>query len=161
MSDPITPVENPEEPVDPEAPEAPEDPENPEEAAEFDADKAREKIRKVNSENSNLRKRAVAAEKQAESAKGSTERVTALEAENMRLRIGVKHGLPEALVKRLTGTTEEEILQDAEELMDLFGGKKPPTNQPKEKLRGGGDPTQPQTEDIDDVDKFAERIFRN
>ena len=161
MSDPITPVEDPEEPVDPEAPEAPEEPEEPEDDKIFDAAKAQEKIRKINSEARNLRKRATDAEAIAESAKGSVERVTALEAENMRLRIGVKHGLPEALVKRLTGTTEEEILQDAEELMDLFGGKKPPTNQPKEKLRGGGDPTQPQTEDIDDVDKFAERIFRN
>jgi hypothetical protein len=146
---------------DTEAQEATEDTEQTEEDNDFDADKAREKIRKINSENRNLRKRATDAEAKAEGAKGSGERVTALEAENMRLRIGVKHGLPESLVKRLTGTTEEEILQDAEELMELFGGKKPPTQQPREKLRGGGDPTQQQSEDIEDVDKFAERIFRN
>lgn len=162
MSDDITPDDTPDEDkVDPDAPEADETTEPTEDETDFDADKAREKIRKINSENRNLRKRATDAEAKAEGAKGSSERVTALEAENMRLRIGVKHGLPEALVKRLTGTTEEEILQDAEELMDLMGGKKPPTNQPKEKLRGGGDPTRNQSEDIEDVDKFAERIFRN
>ena len=126
----------------------------------FDADVAREKIRKINSENRNLRKRATEAEAKSTTAAESGERVTALEAENLRLRIGVKHGLPETLVKRLSGTSEAEILQDAEELMKLFGSRKPPTQQPNEKLRGGGDPTQ-QEEDISDLDKFAEDIFKN
>lgn len=126
----------------------------------FDADKAREKIRKLNSESRNLRKRAAEAEEKAKAADGKDERMSALEAENLRLRVGVKHGLPEALIKRLSGTTEEEILQDAEELMGLFGSKKPPTNQPQTKLRGGGDPTQ-ETDDLGDLDKFAEKAFRN
>jgi hypothetical protein len=126
----------------------------------FDAAKAREKIRKVNSEAAALRKRLAEADAKGKDSAEKTERVTALEAENLRLRIGVKHGLPEALVKRLSGTTEEEILQDAEELMELFGGgKKPPTQQPREKLRGGGDPTQGPDESLD-VDKFAEQAFR-
>lgn len=144
------------------AQEAETDSDEAEDTDSFDAEKAREKIRKINSENRNLRKRATDAEAKAEGAKGSGERVTALEAENMRLRIGVKHGLPESLVKRLSGTTEEEILQDAEELMELFGGaKKPPTDQPREKLRGGGDPTANTSSSIDDLDKFAEEVFRN
>lgn len=126
----------------------------------FDADKARAKIRKINSENRNLRKRATEAEEKAKDADGKDERLTALEAENLRLRVGVKHGLPEALIKRLSGTTEEEILQDAEELMELFGSKKPPTDQPRTKLRGGGDPTAP-VDDTGDLDKFAEKVFRN
>lgn len=125
----------------------------------FDADKAREKIRKVNSENKNLRKRAADAEAKAKDADGKDERLTALEAENLRLRVGVKHGLPEALIKRLSGSTEEEILQDAEELMELFGKKAPPTSQPREKLRGGGDPTI-EADGLDDSDKFAEKMFR-
>ncbi|WP_323986210.1 hypothetical protein [Microbacterium plantarum] len=124
----------------------------------FDAEKAREKIRKINSENRNLRKRATDAEEKAKGADENGKKVTALEAENLRLKIAVKHGLPESLVKRLTGTTEEEILQDAEELMELFGGKKPPTNQPREKLRGGGDPTGP---DSNDVEKIVDRVFNN
>ncbi|WP_104087050.1 hypothetical protein [Arthrobacter sp. GMC3] len=125
----------------------------------FDADRARTKINKINSENRNLRKRATEAEEKAKDADGKGERVTALEAENLRLRVGVKHGLPEALIKRLSGTTEEEILQDAEELMALFGKKAPPTNQSREKLRGGGDPTV-EPDGLDDPDKFAERMFR-
>lgn len=129
-----------------------------EETDVFDADKAREKIRKVNSEASALRKRLAEAEARGTDSEEKTQKVTALEAENLRLRIGVKHGLPEALVKRLSGTTEEEILQDAEELMELFGSKKPPTQQPKERLRGGGDPTQPADVNIDEM---VERVFNN
>lgn len=126
----------------------------------FDAAKSLEKIRKLNSEAAGLRKRAKDAESKAKDASDKGERVTALEAENLRLRIGVKHGLPESLVKRLSGATEEEMLQDAEELMKLFGSKAPPTNQSKVKLRGGGDPTQ-EPDGLDDPDKFAERMFRN
>ncbi|WP_417540757.1 hypothetical protein [Microbacterium maritypicum] len=124
----------------------------------FDPEKAREKIRKINSENRNLRKRAVDAEAKSKGADENAKKVPALEAENMRLRVAVKHGLPESLVKRLTGTTEEEILQDAEELMELFGSKKPPTQQPKEKLRSPGDPSG----DAEiDVEKTVDRVFQN
>lgn len=125
----------------------------------FDPEKAREKIRKINSENRNLRKRAADAEAKAQEAEGKGEQLTKLEAENLRLRIAVKHGLPERLVKRLTGTTEEEILQDAEELMELFGGRKPPSQRPKESLRSPGDPTK-NPADVD-VEKVVERVFNN
>lgn len=160
MSD-QTPAEDPQEPEQPQEPEAPNEPEDP--AAEpedhgFDPDKAREKIRKINSENKNLRQRAAEAEKKAEGADEKDKKLTALEADNMRLRVAVKHGLPESLVKRLTGTTEEEILQDAEELMELFGGKKPPTQQPKEKLRSPGDPAG--NAEID-VEKVVQRVFEH
>ena len=124
----------------------------------FDPEKAREKIRKINSENRNLRKRAADAEAKAQGADEKDQKLTALEADNMRLRVAVKHGLPESLVKRLTGTTEEEILQDAEELMELFGSKKPPTQQPKEKLRSPGDPSG--NAEID-VEKVVQRVFEN
>lgn len=145
--------------VEPEAPEAEEEATEPEDDG-FDSDKAREKIRKINSENKNLRKRATDAEAKAKDSGEKDSRLTALEAENLRLRVGVKHGLPEALIKRLSGTTEEEILQDAEELMELFGSKKPPTNRPKESLRGGTDPTET-ADELGDLDKFAEGVFRN
>lgn len=126
--------------------------------AGFDPEKAREKIRKINSENKNLRKRATDAEEKAKGADEKDQKLTALEADNMRLRVAVKHGLPESLVKRLSGTTEEEILQDAEELMELFGSKKPPTQLPKEKLRSPGDPSG--NADID-VEKVVRRVFEN
>lgn len=139
--------------VEEEAPET-----NTDEPDTFDADKARDKIRKVNSEAAALRKRLAEAEERGKDSDEKSQKLSALEAENLRLRIGVKHGLPEALVKRLSGTTEEEILSDAEELMDLFGSKKPPTQQPKERLRGGGDPTQPADVDIDEMVK---RVMNN
>jgi hypothetical protein len=127
----------------------------------FDSGKALDKIRKLNSETKNLRERAKKAEEEAATHKGSSEKVPALEAENLKLRIAIKHGLPENLMKRLSGTTEEELLQDAEELLELFGkdGGRPPSNKPRENLRGtgdttdGGDPTA-------DLDKFAEDVFR-
>ncbi|WP_458116976.1 hypothetical protein [Arthrobacter sp. D2-10] len=123
-----------------------------------DVEKVRDKLRKLNSEARKLRERTKSAEEKAKDAEGKDTRITSLEAENLRLRVGVKHGLPEALIKRLSGTTEEEILKDAEDLMELFGSKKPPTNRPKEKLRGGGDPTgEP---DEQDLDKLAQGIFR-
>jgi len=148
----------PEETPAPEAEETPTD--TPADDAEhFDAEKAREKIRKVNSEAAALRKRLAEAEERGKDSDEKGKKLTALEAENLRLRIAVKHGLPESLVKRLSGTTEEEILQDAEELMELFGGaKKPPTQQPREQLRGGGDPTTPAEVDID---RMVERVFTN
>lgn len=160
MSDqnPAEDPQDPEEPQEPEQPNEPEDPANEPEEPGFDPDKAREKIRKINSENKNLRQRAAEAEKKAEGADENAKKLTALEADNMRLRVAVKHGLPESLVKRLTGTTEEEILQDAEELMELFGSKKPPTQQPKEKLRSPGDPS------VDaeiDVEKVVQRVFEH
>lgn len=123
----------------------------------FDPEKAREKLRKLNSENRNLRKRAKENEDKAKGADEKDGRITSLEAENLRYRIGIKHGLPESLVKRLSGTTEEELLQDAEELMELFGSKKPPTNRPKETLRGGTDPTTPVEET--DLDALGKKYF--
>lgn len=149
--------QNPDEPQEGDEQET-DEPDSTDDDSGFDVDRAREKIRKVNSENRNLRKRAEEAERKAQENDNATERLNALEAENLRLRVGVKHGLPEAVVKRLNGTTEEEILQDAEELMELLGGKKPPTDQPRTKLRGGGDPTN-QPDPIEDLDAFAAKVF--
>jgi hypothetical protein len=160
LSDNPTPEpEAPEEPTPEGEPTEPTEPEKEPEPDAFDADRAREKIRKLNSESKNLRERAAKAEQQAKENADNGERLTALEAENLRLRIGVKHGLPESLVKRLSGSTEEELLQDAEELMELFKGKTVPSNQPKERLRGGGDPTG-EPDPTADSDKFAADMFR-
>lgn len=159
-NDPVQedPVEDPVEPVNDPVEESKDD----EPDSGFDPDKAREKIRKLNSEARGLRERAKQAEEQAKAAGDSGERAAALEAENMRLRVAVKLGgqLPDDLVERLRGDTEEELLEDAEKLLGYFEKRKPPTIQPREKLRGGGDPTHQQS-GIDDLDKFAESIFKN
>ena len=130
-----------------------------EEDGGFDSQRALAKIAKLNSENKNLRAAKKAAEAKNAENGDKAQRAEALEAENLRLRVAVKHGLPESLVKRLSGSTEEEMLQDAEELMKLFGSKAPPSNQPKPRLRGGGDPTV-EPDGLDDPDKFAEQMFK-
>lgn len=155
----VAPVVDPVDPVTDPVNDPAEDPKD-----EFDPDKAREKIRKLNSEASGLRKRAKEAEEKAKNADGTGERVTALEAENMRLKVAVKlnGALPEDLIERLRGTTEEEMIEDAEKLLAHFEKRKPPTDQPRQKLRGGGDPTSAEPALIDsDPDKFAESIFKN
>lgn len=134
-----------------------------EKAQKLDTGKSLEKIRKLNSEAAALRKRAKEAEEKVKGAEDSGARVTALEAENMRLKVAVKLGgqLPDDLIERLRGDTEEELLEDAEKLLAHFETRKPPTIQPRQKLRGGGDPTV-ETSLIDsDPDKFAENIFKN
>lgn len=130
-----------------------------EEDGGFDSQRALAKIAKVNSENKNLRAAKKAAEAKSAELGDKAQRAEALEAENLRLRVAVKHGLPESLLKRLSGSTEEEMLQDAEELMKMFGSKAPPSNQPKPRLRGGGDPTV-EPDGLDDPDKFAEKMFK-
>lgn len=158
--DPADP-ENPTDPGDPSDPGDPTDPADPDDGDKFDAEKAREKIRKVNAEAKKLRDRALKAEQSAKANEDSGKRASALEAENLKLRVAVKHGLPETLMKRLSGTTEEELLQDAEELLEMFGkdGGRPPSNQPREQLRGGGQPA-PAGDPTADLDKFAEDVFR-
>lgn len=156
-----TPDEDPtDEPQDPQdAPQEGDDPQEPGDGDRFDPDKALEKIRKLNSEAANLRKRLKDEQGKNANAGEKDTRITALEAENLRLRVGAKHGLPAALIDRLQGVTEEEILADAEKLLDLVSpAKRPPTARPTERLRGGTEPTQEPEET--DVSKIGERMFR-
>ena len=111
-----------------------------EESDSFDADRAREKIRKLNSENKNLRDAKKAAEERAASVPDKDKRITDLESENLRIRVGARLGLPESLIDRLRGSTEEEVLKDAETLLDLVSTKRPTTGKPAERLRGGTEP---------------------
>ena len=134
---------------------APED-----DAGKFDPEKTLEKIRKLNSEATNLRKRTKAAEEKAAGSDEKDTRITALVAENLRIRIGAKHGLPEGLIDRLKGDTEEEILADAEKLLALVASptKRPPGGRPNENLRGGTEP--PEDVEETDVSKLGARMFR-
>lgn len=152
--------------VDP-TPETPE-PEEPQEGADeqveepegdtFDSAKALDKIRKLNSEAAGLRKRAKEAEEKAAGADESVKKVPALEAEVLRLRVGIKHGLPDAIVDRLKGETEEELLADAQSLLEVLSPARPPSDRPTPNLRGGTDPTQVPEET--DLDKLGARMFR-
>lgn len=120
--------------------------------APFDKERALRKIQKLNSEHKNLRARAQEAESKA---KGSDElaRTNQEQASKiLRLEVALKHGLPANLVGRLNGSTEEELLADAEELMGLFVAKEPPSQAPKRKtaLR-----TPASAEDGVDINKLA------
>lgn len=128
--------------------------EDQDDAESFDAERALKKIHKANAEAARLRERARKAETDRD------EKVSALEAEKLRLRIGYRLGLPEKLIDRLKGKTEEEILADAEDMLGALGaGKRPsPTQKPKEALRGGSKPDDEPEET--DPRKLAARVPR-
>lgn len=127
-----------------------------------DASHEDSKVAKANREARNLRKRlkeleplAQRARELEESQKTETQRASdaqkAAEKERddanqelMRLRVAISKGLTTAQAKRLIGSTEEELEEDADELLASFKSTSsaPPTAKPKESLRGGGDPTE-------------------
>lgn len=124
----------------------------------FDPDKAAGRIRKLQSEAKNLRERAKAAEEKVSDVE-TLQRTTAdLTAENLRLKVGYSLGLPLALAERLRGSTEEELIADADELVKIAGARPQVTRKPVEALRGGGAPEQEPEER--DLDKIGSRMFR-
>lgn len=122
----------------------------------FDADKAAERIRKLQSEAKNLRERAKTAEQKAAGADEKDQRISSLEGELLRERVGRRLNLPDELVDRLRGNSEEEVLADAEKLVSIVG-KTPGTKRPTETLRGGGDPDE---DPAPDLRKIADEIPR-
>lgn len=129
----------------------------------FDAERAKRELNKKNNEAANLRKRlkeleplAAKAKELEDASKTESERLSEratsaeakaskAEAEAMRLRVALSKGLTLSQVKRLQGTTEEELEADADEYLEELGAKKedPPPRvpgKPRESLRGGGKP---------------------
>lgn len=117
---------------------------------EFDAKRARRTIDRLRRENK-------AAKQAAEAAKNGGPDVAAVQAENLRLKVALKTGLDADLADRLRGTTEDELLEDAQKLLDRFypDEKKLPTRQPKPRLRGGSDPDDEPDLSADDIVKKA------
>ena len=110
---------------------------------DFDGERAKEKIRKVNSEARNLRKEKKALEAELAALKGASgDELETLRAENARLKretslaarksIAVKNGLPESFADRLKGEDEDDWQEDAEALAaELKPARKPGrTNNP-------------------------------
>lgn len=139
------------------AQEAPED-DTPDWRKDFDADKAADRIRKLQSEAKNLRTRAKEAEEKAQGVDEKDQRITALEAATLRYEVGYDLGLPKELVGRLNGQTREELIEDAKSLLDLVKAPVARTRKPVEALRGGGEPEQAPEER--DLDKIGSRMFR-
>lgn len=124
---------------------------------DFDPDKAAARIAKVQSENKNLRERLKAAEPKAKAANEHEQKITALEAANLRYEVAFDLGLPKELAQRLQGATKDEMLADAEALVKLVGGRAPAQRRPVESLRGGGAPEQEPEET--DLSKIGSRMF--
>lgn len=148
--------------VDPPAPEGP----DPEADDTFDAERAKAKIAKANSEAKSLRDRLKAAEEKAarldeieNEGRSELEKLTAKVAEYerkaqeaesraMRAEVAASKGLTAAQAKRLVGGSLEELEADADELLESFkpqegtSGNQPHEGKPRENLRGGTDPTQ-------------------
>jgi hypothetical protein len=126
---------------------------------DFDPEKAREKIRKQNSELKGLRNRAKEAEEKAKGADEKDQQISAQEATILRYEVAFDLGLPKELASRLRGNDREEMLKDAEALLELVStGKRPPTKRPAENLRGGGEPEREPEET--DLSKLGARMFR-
>lgn len=151
-------------PVDPPAPD-PKDGADPTDDT-FDAERAKAKIAKANSEAKALRDRLRAAEEKAarldeieNEGKSELEKLTAKVAESerkaqeaesraMRAEVAASKGLTPAQAKRLVGDSLEELEADADDLLASFqpqeGDQEPPhEGKPRAHLRGGTDPTTP------------------
>lgn len=126
----------------------------------FDPDKAAKRIAKLQSEAKNLRERAKQAEEKVSDVDTLKRDNGDLSAENLRLKVGYRLGLPLQLAERLRGSTEEELIADADELVKIAGARpSTATRKPVEALRGGGAPER-QPEETD-VRKLGARMFEN
>lgn len=122
----------------------------------FDAERAKAKISKANNEAKNLRERLRQAESELTALKGDEspekqqdeqpsepesqpgpgvdERVAAAESRAMRLEVAMETGLTAKQAERLVGNSREELLSDANELLESFGsGPRTRTHSPSER----------------------------
>lgn len=137
--------------------ESQEDTEGKDDKDQWDPERAKKKIAKLNSENRSLRERANKAPKP-EDVQAKDQRITELEATNLRYEVGYDLGLPREIAQRLQGNSKEEMVADAEKLVELIAPtKRPSTRKPSEALRGGLEPDQEPEET--DVRKLGERMF--
>lgn len=111
-------------------------------AEAWNPERARAKIRKLNSEARSVKERLKAAEEAAKTSETEkSAQLTELETKNLHLRVGLRLGLPEELIDRLRGSTEEEVVKDAEGLIDLIAPAPAMSDgRPKPRLRGGTEP---------------------
>lgn len=97
----------------------------------WDQSRALEKIRKANAEAKSLRERAKAAESKVKGLDDVTRERDELAAKVLRLETAAKFNLPPQVAARLQGSTAEEMAQDAEALLELFGPRTPPSQTPR------------------------------
>lgn len=104
-------------------------------------------------------------EKLAARAAEAERKVVDAEAKVLRFEVAGEKGLTPAQARRLVGTTKEELLVDADDLLEALnpagnggGGAGGALSRPKENLKGGGDPTE--KPEVTDPRKLAELVPR-
>lgn len=140
-----------------------------EKTAKDNADKAKELDALKDGEKTDL-------QKATDAAADAEKRAKDAERDAARLKVALKKGLTEAQAKRLLGDTEEELEQDADELLASFkpeegeneddedetgdkGEKKEPRRRPKERLKPGATPSS-EPDETDPV-KLADTVPRS
>lgn len=122
----------------------------------------RDRVKALEAELKDLKPLAEAAKRAEEEKLGEVEKLTkqlseatakadAATAKADRYEVALEKGLNLTRAKRLVGSSRDELVADADELLADLGpadGKdrkdtKPPTDKPSERLSGGGDPDQP------------------
>lgn len=104
----------------------------------WDQDRAMRKIRKINAENRQLRERAKKAEDDKQKSTSDLTRENAdLKARLVRTEVAAELGLPASLAGRLQGTTRDEVVADAEELLKALGPRAPRQQNPKNSFGEG------------------------
>jgi hypothetical protein len=84
------------------------------------------------------------------------EKVEALERDKLIGEVATEKKLTPAQATRLQGSTKEELEQDADDLLEAFGGSKPTTtSRPTERLHSG---TTGDDEPAEDFGKMADQI---
>lgn len=144
---------------------------------DFDADKAKRLITnlrddagKAKRERDDLAKKVKAhedstksdREKIEERAADAEKRATAAETELVRAQVALEKGLTPGQAKRLVGTTKEELLADADELLSEFktdGSDQGSRRRPKEQLRPGAAPSSSDDDETDPA-KLAAQVPR-
>lgn len=82
----------------------------------------------------------------------------------LRFEVAAEKGLSASQAKRLIGTTKDELMSDADDLLEAFKSDKdtkkaPPDGKPKPDLKGGND-SEKETDSEEDPLKLAARVPR-
>jgi hypothetical protein len=126
--------------------------------AAWDPKRAKEKIRKLNQEIQSTKTKLAEAPKP-DDVRAKDAQISELQAATLRYEVALDLGLPKQVASRLQGQTRDEMVADAEQLLELLSPTKAPASQrPAEHLRGGGQPEREPEET--DLSKLGSRIFR-
>ena len=125
----------------------------------WEPERARKKIAKLNNEIRAVKEKAKEADEKFATVAEKDSRIADLEKQALRYEVAFDLGLPKQIASRLQGNTREEMIADAQQLVDLIAPAKRPTQKPTETLRGGLEPEREPEET--DTRKIAERMFRN